>query len=487
MESETRFGLRQHHSYDEVVQYIKADPTRIRFPNRAALFLESHPIYGQLKDALRSYGEAERAHGIYMQGDDMAPFETPRHPMQRPGGGGGGGGGGGRPPPDDDDMMGPPPEPPRNLLEPGVDPTAAGLANNGMQPPPPPVPPPPPANTFAAQVGQAATGFMNTAVGAAANVVGGAMGNAVIQGVGNIVGQGAGLEMGIMGLAAPVAAGVAAASMASALMPVDVPMASFREQRPNDRRNRDQPMRQAAHNTIQGLHNQGLGPAAFVDTRTLNGQNFLKPKDKRLRIWGKQRDDDWQGYTGAIGGASSSSAGLTPAGFTRMPSAKPEPDLPPYAPPSFNDLMGKIKAAPVISVGPRPRERSPRRADNPKRAVGWTRLDPETPGRANALGIRSNVVSLRARRKADRDINPKPTKRVPQPRGGTKRKAEDDINPLVRRPPPKPEGRMKAKKPPKQKPPPPPDVVIKDKLPKPPPPPPPSSTKGKMTSKKSKK
>ena len=147
MESETRFGLRQHHSYDEVVAYIKADPTKIRFPNRAALFLEAHPIYGQLKDSMRSYSEAEQAHGIYMQGDNMAPFEPQRPPMQMPGGGYGGGGGGyggggggyggGHPPPEDDDMMAPPPEPPRNLLEPGVDPTAAGLGSNGMQPPPP--------------------------------------------------------------------------------------------------------------------------------------------------------------------------------------------------------------------------------------------------------------------------------------------------------------------------------------------------------------
>ena len=141
---------------------------------------------------------------------------------------------------------------------------------------------------------------MNTAMGAAANavggVIGGGVGNAVLQGVGNIVGQGAGLAEGIlgMGVAAPMAAAAAigAASMAPAFMPGDVPMASFSEQRPNDRRNRDMPMRQAAHNTIQGLHNKGLGPAAFVDTRTLNGQNHLKPKDNRVRIYGKQKDDD---------------------------------------------------------------------------------------------------------------------------------------------------------------------------------------------------
>ena len=87
MESETQFGLRKHHSYYEVVAYIKADPTKIRFPNRAALFLEAHPIYGQLKDSMRSYSEAEQAHGIYMQGDNMAPFEPQRPPMQMPGGG----------------------------------------------------------------------------------------------------------------------------------------------------------------------------------------------------------------------------------------------------------------------------------------------------------------------------------------------------------------------------------------------------------------
>jgi hypothetical protein len=365
MESETKFGLRKHHSYDEVVAYIKADPTTIRFPNRAALFLEAHPIYGQLKDSMRSYSEGNQAHAIYMQGDNMAPFDPPKPPMQQmprdgpnvP------------PPTDDDDMMPPPQEPARDLLEPGIDPMAQGLGNNGMQPPPPPQPPP--ANTFAAQVGRAASGFMDTAVGAAAGVVGGAVGNAVLQGVGNIVGQGAGLAEGVlgMGVAAPMAAAaVGAASVATAFMP-DIPMQSFQEQRPNDRRDRDQPMRQAAQNNIQGLHNRGRGPAAFVDTRTLNGMNHLKPKDKKLRMGNSKPSTDWTGYTGITGGSSSSASGAVPSGFALPQPSAPEPDLPPTAPPSFNDILGKIKQAPMIGTGTRPRERSLSEEPTPKESL----------------------------------------------------------------------------------------------------------------------
>jgi hypothetical protein len=75
MESETKYGLRKHNTYDEVVAYIKADPTTIKFPNRAALFLEAHPIYGQLKDSMRSYSEGRQAQAIYEQGGTAAPFE----------------------------------------------------------------------------------------------------------------------------------------------------------------------------------------------------------------------------------------------------------------------------------------------------------------------------------------------------------------------------------------------------------------------------
>jgi hypothetical protein len=259
------------------------------------------------------------------------------------------------------------------------------------------------------------------------------MGNAVLQGVEGVIG---------MGIAAPMAAAaVGAASMAPAFMP-DVPMQSFQEQRPNDRRNRDQPMRQAAQNNIQARHNRGQGPASFVDTRTLNGQNHLKPKDKKVRM-GNSKPTGWGDYTGIIGGSSSS--GATPAGFAMPQPSAPEPDLPPAAPPSFNDMLAKIKQAPMIGTGARPRERSPRR-DNPERKPHWTRLlQPEN--RAAAMELRPKELPVR----------------------GSKRKRDDmDPNPSTRKPPPKPDGRLKARKPRAQPPPPP---------PAPPAPPPPSAGK----------
>ncbi len=150
--------------------------------------------------------------------------------------------------------------------------------------------------------------------------------NAIIQGMGGV-----GISEGLIGgLAAGVAAGplaaaavIGAAGMAAGNI-ADVPMMNIQQ---TPMRNRDQPMRQAQHEDIQARHNAGRGPAATVDTRTLNGQNHLKPKDKRLRITGKQSpDESWQGYTGQIGGGSSSSSGGNPQGCAiPTPSAPPEP------------------------------------------------------------------------------------------------------------------------------------------------------------------
>ena len=323
MEYETQFGLRKHKTYDEVLRFIKEDPVKIRFPNRAALFLEAHPVYGQLKDSLRDYNDGAVQHAQFMQGDDMAPFEPPRPGMPRGGGGGGGGGGypggggsggypggggggfpGGGYPPQDDDMMGPPPAPRPDLIEPGVDPMAQALGNNGMQPPPPP-PPPAPYQTIANQIGGLASNFAHNAAAAAGGAFGGAGANAVIQGMGE-----AGIAEGLIGMgglaAGPIAAAIGVAGLAAGYR-ADVPMMNVHQ---TPMRNRDQPMRQAQHQDIQARHNAGHGPAASVDTRTLNGQNHLKPMDKRLRITGKQSPDaSWQGYTGQIGGGSGSSGG----------------------------------------------------------------------------------------------------------------------------------------------------------------------------------
>ncbi len=467
MESETKYGLRVHNTYDQVVAYIKADPTTIKFPNRSALFLQAHPIYGQLKDSMRTYSEGRQAQAAYEQGGNAAPFEPPQPRMRPPPPGGGPNV---PPPADDDDMLPPPPDEPRNLIEPDEDPVAMGYARNGMQPPPPPPPP----QTYASRIGQATDTFMASAMGAMGGAMGGAAGNAVIQGLGGVA------ESVLAGAAAPMAAAAAvgAASMAPAFVAEDIPMGSFREQRPNDRRNRDVPMRQQAQHTIQTLHNQGRGPAAFVDTRTLNGQNHLKPKDKKLPMTNSRQIIDpheWEGYTGMIGGGSSSGSGGAPFGVPSGRASAQEPDLPPVAPPSFNDLLGKIKQNPRIGIHTRPRERSHSRAPNPDRKPNWTRL-PQPESRAAAMAMRGPVVKQASKRKRD-DQDPNPSTRKPRPtltgptpqaRAGKrmqrkeaapklagKRKREDeDPNPAKRRPPPKPNGRMNSRVNPQTKPPP---------------------------------
>jgi hypothetical protein len=205
MESETKYGLRVHNTYDQVVAYIKADPTTIKFPNRSALFLQAHPIYGQLKDSMRTYSEGRQAQAAYEQGGNAAPFEPPQPRMRPPPPGGGPNV---PPPADDDDMLPPPPDEPRNLIEPDEDPVAMGYARNGMQPPPPPPPP----QTYASRIGQATDTFMASAMGAMGGAMGGAAGNALIQGLGGVA------EGVLAGAAAPMAAAAAvgAASMAPA-------------------------------------------------------------------------------------------------------------------------------------------------------------------------------------------------------------------------------------------------------------------------------
>ncbi len=178
MDYETKFGLRREHNYDEVVRYIQADPTKIKFPDRSALFLSQHQIYGQVQDAMRNWGaEGQAAQTQYQAGDQPAPFAPPRpRPMQP--------GAPQDPPPppgdDDDGLMGPAPPPPNtryaDLLRPDPDDTAQGLGAEGVQPPPPPPPPP----SMAQQAGNA---FANAAGSSAGNVLGQAAGSAAVQGL----------------------------------------------------------------------------------------------------------------------------------------------------------------------------------------------------------------------------------------------------------------------------------------------------------------
>jgi hypothetical protein len=253
--------------------------------------------------------------------------------------------------------------------------------------------------------------FAQNAASAAGGVIGGAAGNGFVQGVGGIIG---GAAEGLIGAAAApfaAAAGVAAGSMASNFTSnIDVPMISVRE-RPNDRRDRNVPMRQAAQTKIQEMHNRGQGPAAFVDIRTINGQNHLKPKDKRLRT-----------QTNYSYGGSTSSTGNNPAGFSIAPSAPPiDPDVPPMAAQSYTDLSSQVKKAPIISTT----FKKPRRVRDSK---------PEKP-----------VLRNNKRKRIDDVVDPNPFRRKQPFKTGTKRAREiedEDQNPFVRRPPPKPEGRL---------------------------------------------
>ena len=195
------------------------------------------------------------------------------------------------------------------------------------------------------------------------------------------------------------------------------------------------------------MHNKGLGPAAFVDIRTLNGQNHLKPKDKRLRM---------PNYS--YGGGSSSSN--NPAGFAAIaPSAPQEPDVPPMAAQSYTDLSSQVKKAPVISAT----------FDKPRKGFRMPKPKP--------------AVSRNTKRKrVDDIIEPNPLRRPKPFKTGTKRmreNEEEDPNPLVRRPNPKPQGRLN-KKPPKTFAP-----LVQGNTKKTPPPPPGNAGK-KMASKKMK-
>ncbi len=485
MDYETKFGLRKEHSYDEVVRYIQADPTKIKFPDRSALFLSKHQIYGQVRDAMRNWGaEGQAAQMAYQSGEQPAPFVPPRpRPMQP--------GAPQDPPPppgdDDDELMGPPPPAPgqryADLLQPGPDGTAEGLGAEGVQPPPPPPPPPPPSAPSAAQ--QAGSAFASAASSAAGNVVGQAAGNAAVQGLARAAaaagfGAAAGAEGGPPGVMLGAAAGVVGSLGASLLgqalgggsggggfsapAPNAPPAGSVSGFRPQG-----QPINQAMINRQEQAHNRGAAPQAFVgSTRDMNGLNQgHRPRDRKPKrtMAAAPTEDDPSMRRGILGGQASSSTGpFVPAALSN-PGAMPASAEPaPPAAPSYGDLVSRIKSAPVIGSS-RPRERSPPRADRRPLSVqrGEASLFPAGDRRERRVGRevpaavpaavpaprRPQHVSFRdpaTKRKATEDIysrkkrpNPATSKTI-----GAKRKADgpaQDDRPR-RKPPPKPNGRL---------------------------------------------
>ena len=128
---------------------IQGGQKGLPYADRKALNIWGSPVYGQLKDSLRTFTTAQDAYIEYqhLQGDDapLGPFVPPRPPFRGPPSGG-------DPPPvpddpDDDDLMGPPgPGAPNygDLLQPGPNATDQTLLFEGLNPPAPPPPPPAP-------------------------------------------------------------------------------------------------------------------------------------------------------------------------------------------------------------------------------------------------------------------------------------------------------------------------------------------------------
>jgi len=172
---------------------------------------------------------------------------------------------------------------------------------------------------------------------------------------------------------------------------------------------------QEAVNRQQRLHNQGAGtPAAQVDFRTLNGQqDSIKPKDRKVKL---ATVSEQRATVGILGGQSSGSAGpMVVANTSTRPAPVPDTmdgrgtniprtaDPAPAQAPSYNDLVGKLKAKSAPNIGPsRPRSRSPRRGDRRPLDVqrregeraqrGGGVLFPGGDGREEAMARRSKTI-----------------------------------------------------------------------------------------------
>ena len=78
MEIEERLGLRKHHTYDEIVGWLGSNPKGVPYPNRVAAKTFNSPVYGQLRDSLRTFTGAKDAYEQYQRGEELGPFVPPR-------------------------------------------------------------------------------------------------------------------------------------------------------------------------------------------------------------------------------------------------------------------------------------------------------------------------------------------------------------------------------------------------------------------------
>lgn len=302
MEVQEPFGLNRRHTYDEVVAWLNSDAQGVAYPSRVAYKTNNSPIYGQLKDSLRTFNvEAQQGYLAHQRGEDGGAPHVPPNPRPF-------GNMPVDPPPappddDDDDLMGPPgPGPERygDLLKPEPNASDQILMNEGMNPPSPP--PPPSAPTLAQQ---ASSSFAQNSGFAAGNVVGMAAGQAASSAAQGLlsraaaaagVGALAGAEAGPAGVLAGVAIGAVGSAISSAVSGAvnrgfeqgggsSSQPAGETTYGPGGLQVRQQ-RNQEAVNRQQRSHNQRAGtPAAQVDFRTLNSQqDSIKPRDRKVKL-----------------------------------------------------------------------------------------------------------------------------------------------------------------------------------------------------------
>ena len=76
-------GLQARHSYEELVRYIETDPTKIKFPDRAASYRRKHPFMTQDDGSKAALMEQKRVID-YRLGDDHAPYQPERRDVEAP-------------------------------------------------------------------------------------------------------------------------------------------------------------------------------------------------------------------------------------------------------------------------------------------------------------------------------------------------------------------------------------------------------------------
>ena len=467
MQAEIQHGLRVHPTYERLVAEVRDDPHKIQYPRRVNL---QSPIYSMLQDSLRDYDLNQQAYMDYRKSGDYGPFDPPRPsppdvPMFDP-----------DEAPADDDLMGPGGGLPRygDLLQPGPDPSAEGLAQEGYQPPPPP-----PQGPIQQMMQTASNSFASAAGGAAGQAVGQAAGQGLVSALGGMLGGAAlgaeagpaGAVLGAVGGAVGGALGSQAAQAANDAFSTPSPSAPPADTQMGLRNSFLDVTQQQLDNQSRA-HLRGRAPPPMVDARTLNGENHYKPRDRKAKRIAMNAQE---------GGSSGSNDPFLPRPRTEprsidAPVINPAvpasaPGAPP-APPSYQELVGKLKHA--EKVGPlRPRSRSPPRGD--RRPLGVQRGESSRhwsamPGdsRETALARRSNLpgtappssgpeqfsIARNPKRRAEDDLAQ--TRKRPQPfpggarsrQGGTKRPLDQSgPNPqqVSRKPPPKPEGRLPSR------------------------------------------